>query len=46
MSVLQISSNVKNMKQLEYAVLARRSSQIKEELRQVKKKKGIDISAI
>lgn len=37
MSVLQeISPHVKNMKQLEYVVLARRVSQIEEELRQVK----------
>jgi len=36
MSVLQeISSNVKNMKQLEYSALAKRANKIKEELRQV-----------
>ncbi|RVE61757.1 hypothetical protein OJAV_G00175710 [Oryzias javanicus] len=48
MSVLQeISSNVKNMKQLEYSALARRLKQIKEDLRQgVRKpfKEVIDVS--
>ncbi|XP_024129758.1 alanine aminotransferase 2 [Oryzias melastigma] len=48
MSVLQeISSNVKNMKQLEYSDLARRMTQIKEDLRQgVEKpfKEVIDVS--
>lgn len=47
MSVLQeISANVRNIKQLEYAVLVKRLGQIKEELRRVNKKKVIDISAI
>ncbi|KAG7214783.1 hypothetical protein INR49_010675 [Caranx melampygus] len=44
MSVLQeISSNVRNIKQLEYAVLARRAQQIKEELRQGVRKPYKDI---
>lgn len=39
MSVLQeISQNVKNIKPLDYTVLARRACQITEELRQVKGK--------
>lgn len=45
MSVLQeINQNVRNMKPLEYSILAGRLSQIKEELRQVKKKKSFFIS--
>lgn len=48
MPVLQeISSNVRNMKQLEYSVLARRANQLKEELRQGAKKpykEVIDVS--